>query len=213
MSTEWFRRSSWSDHDREEFYARLKRSRSAGKKAQYLRIQASYLAQAGYHSAAIELLDQMIAMYPERTQLAQAHVQKAESLAKLGRVDGAIQEFREALQAERDIPNVRTNAWLDYAWFVVKLELAGFYDEVSRVLMEFRDERGIKLPALEYRYAAVQALLAEACGEMESAQDYANRAFAEAAKSHSGLRNHPNVGLVGSEDSVFKDRLRALAGR
>src|SRR5258708_1677279 len=110
---EWFRRSTWTDQDREEFDAQLKRCRSASKKAQYLRIQAIHLAEAGLHAAAIELLDQLFVKFPERIELTSAYLQKAESFAFLGQTEPAIREFRLALQAERDFPNVRTNAWLN----------------------------------------------------------------------------------------------------
>ena len=69
--TDWFRRTAWSDADREDFNARLKRSRGEGNKAQYLRIQAVYLAEAGHHHNAIELLDRLFAEFPQKGQLAQ----------------------------------------------------------------------------------------------------------------------------------------------
>src|SRR5690349_9374034 len=89
-NNEWFRRTTWSDADRVDFSARLKRSRGAGNKAQYLRIQAGHLADVGHHAAAIELLDQLLAEFPERVELAQAHAQKAKSLADLGQFAAAI---------------------------------------------------------------------------------------------------------------------------
>jgi tetratricopeptide (TPR) repeat protein len=118
--TEWFRRSTWSDADREDFNARLKRSRGDGNKAQYLRIQAGHLADAGHHAVAIELLDRLFAEFPQRIELAQAHSQKAESLAQLGQTEAAVKEYRAALQTERDFPNVQTNAWLDFGWLIVE---------------------------------------------------------------------------------------------
>jgi tetratricopeptide (TPR) repeat protein len=210
--TEWFRRTTWSDADREDFNARLKRSRGVGNKAQYLRIQAGHLADAGLHAAAIELLDRLFAEFPRRIELAQAHAQKADSLAKLGQLEAAIGEYRTALQTERDFPNVRTNAWLDFGWLVVERQLTDFYDEVSRVLQEFREEDGLKFPAIEYRYATIQALLADARSEKAQARKFAKQALAEAAKDHSGLRYHSTVGLVGSEQATFASRLRTLAG-
>ena len=210
--TEWFRRTTWSDADQEDFNARLNRSRGAGNKAQYLRIQAAHLSEAGHHAGAIELLDRLFARFPERIELAQAQAQKADSLAKMGQIESAIQEYRAALQTERDFPNVRTNAWLDFGWLVVKGQLTDFYQEVSQVLLEFREEGDLKFPAIEYRYAAIQALLADARGEKGRAREFAKQAFAEAAKDHSGLRYHPTVGLVGSERDTFESRLRGLAG-
>jgi tetratricopeptide (TPR) repeat protein len=210
--TEWFRRATWSDADREDFNARLKRSRGAGNKAQYLRIQAGHLADAGNHAAAIELLDRLFAEFPQHIELAQTHAQRAESLANLGQFEAAIQEYRVALQTERDFPNVRTNAWLDFGWLVVERQLTDYYDEVSQVLPEFRQEGGLRFPAIEYGYAAIQALLADYRGERARAREFAQQALAEAAKEHSGLRYHPTVGLVGSERNTFANRLRTLAG-
>ena len=209
---DWYRRSTWTERDRDEFNARLKRSRGAANKAQYLRIQALYLAEAGCHEGAIELLDQMFAEFAERIQLAQAHAQKADSLAKLGQTETAIREYRAALQAERDFPNVRTQAWLDFGWFVVEKQLTALYSEVLQVLEEFRDNAGMKLPAIEYRYSAIQSLLADARGERIAAREFSKQALAEASKSHSGLQYHPMIGLVGPERAKFESRLEALAG-
>ena len=210
--TEWFRRTTWSDADREDFNARLKRSRGMGNKSQYLRIQAVYLSQAGHHASAIELLDRLFAEFPDKIQLADAHAQKAESLAKMGHTEAAIGEYRASLQAERDYPNVRTNAWLYFGWFVLEMQLTPLYDEVAKVFEEFRKRDGIKFPAIEYRYAAILALLADARGEKARAREFAQQALAEAAKEHSGLQYHPTVGLVGSERNMFLNQLRSLAG-
>jgi hypothetical protein len=122
--TEWFRRDTWTDIDRDDFIARLKRARGAGNKAQYLRIQ----------------------------------------------------------------------------------------EEVSHVLHEFREREVLTFPAIEYRYAAIQAMLADARGEKSRAREFAKQALAEAAKEHSGMRYHPTVGLVGTERKTFAARLRMLAG-
>jgi tetratricopeptide (TPR) repeat protein len=210
--TEWFRRSTWGEADREDFNARLKRSRGAGNKAQYLRIQAGHLAEAGNHAAAIELLDRLLSEFPHRIELALAHSQRAASLANLGQCEAAIQEYRVALQTERDFPNVRTKAWLDFGWLVVERQLTDYYDEVSQVLGEFREEGGLRFPATEYRYAAIQALLADYRGNKARAREFAQQALAEAAKEHSGFRRHPTVGLVGSESNTFANRLMTLAG-
>ena len=208
---EWFRRTTWTDDDRKDFNARLKRSRGASNKAQYLRIQAYHLAEVGNEEGSIELLDRLFAEFPDKLQLAQAHQQKGSSLARLSKIEAAIQELRAALQAERDFPNVKTNAWLDFGWLVVEKQLIDLYDEVSRVLQEFRDESGLTFPATEYRYATIQALLADAKGEEALASEFAKQALAEAAKVHSGLSYHPALGLAGSERNIFEKRLEELA--
>jgi len=208
---EWFRRTTWTDDDRKDFDARLKRSRGASNKAQYLRIQAYHLAEVGLEEEAIELLDRLFAEFPDKLQLAQAHQQKGSSLARLRKTEAALQELRAALQAERDFPNVKTNAWLDFGWLVVEKQLTDLYDEVCRVLQEFRAESGLTFPSIEHRYATIQALLADAKGEEGRAREFAKQALAEAAKVHSALSYHPALGLVGSEFNIFEKRLAELA--
>jgi tetratricopeptide (TPR) repeat protein len=210
--TEWFRRTTWSDADREDFNAHLKRSRGAGNKAQFLRIQACHLADAGRHADAIELLDRLFTEFPQQFELAQSHAQKADCLTALGQIEAAIQEYRAALQAERDYPQVQTNAWLDFGWLVVKSQLSDLYQEVSRVMHEFGDGRGFEFPSVIYACNTIQALLADARGDNARAREFAKQALAEADKDHSGLRNHPRLGLVGPEHHTFERRLKALAG-
>lgn len=210
-SVDWYRRTTWSDRDRDEFNDRLKRSRSARKKAQYLRIQALYLAQSGYHISAIELLDKILTEFPERTELAQAHNQKAESLAQLGQLSSAVDEYRASLAAQRDCPGVRTMAWLDYGCLVVEHQLADLYDEISKVLDEFQDRSGMIFPAQEFRYCLIRAIIAESRNHKDVARRFAVQAIAQASKDHSGFRYHPTVGLVGNEQNKFDAKLKALA--
>ncbi len=88
MSDDWFRRRTWSDADRTEFFSRLGRSRSAFHKAQYVRIQALELHESGgaSHAAdALELLDLVVERWMEDAQGASVHYQRAECLRDLGR--------------------------------------------------------------------------------------------------------------------------------
>lgn len=209
--SEWFRRNTWTKQDQEEFNARLKRTRGDSNKAQYLRIQALHLAEAGQDGGAIELLDRLLLEYPNGLEIAQAHAQKADLLAKSGQTVEAVNEYRNALQAERDFPNVKTSAWLDFGWLVVTNRVLHLYDEVDRVLKEFREEGGLQLPIVEYRYAAIQALLADARVDGERARQFAKQALEQAAKSHSGLRYHPTLALVGPEWNTLNVQLRSLA--
>jgi hypothetical protein len=66
----WYRRRTWTDEDRAGFFARLRRSRSGFHKAQYCRIQAYELQQAGNYHAALELLDLLMKEWPDDAQKA-----------------------------------------------------------------------------------------------------------------------------------------------
>lgn len=83
---DWFRRSTWSASDKEEFEARLRRARPAGR-AQYLRIQAVYLSETGRDDLvppAIELLDRLLAEYPDSMQVALAEQLRARCYERMG---------------------------------------------------------------------------------------------------------------------------------
>jgi tetratricopeptide (TPR) repeat protein len=169
------------------------------------------LAEAGHHDAAIDLLDRMLQDFPEGIELAQAHLQKAESLAALGHAEQAVQEFRGALQCERNLPNVRTHAWLTFGWFVIERQMDRLYEEVSCAMDEFHDVAGETFPALQYRYCVLRTVIAEAKGDNTTAAEFANKALTEAARGHSGFRYHPTLGLVGAEHDRFEQKLNALA--
>lgn len=211
LKTEWYRRTTWTDSDREEFNSRLGRSRSAFNKAQYLRIQASHLAEAGLQVPAIELLDRMFEQFPEKSQVAAAHEQRAKCLASIGQTSQAINEYRAALQAERDFPNVRTDAWLSLGWLVIEHGMTDLYDEVLSVLREFETD-SMPFPITRYRYLTIQALIADSYGNNVEARDFASGAISEAARDHSGFQYHAKLGLVVSPPAWIAKKLSALAG-
>jgi tetratricopeptide (TPR) repeat protein len=101
-----------------EFDARLARSRGADRKAQYLRIQATHLFEAGQPHltrAALALVDRLIAEFPDPFQLAPALALRAEALVDLGRTDEALQTYERALNARRAFPQVGDDGYLGYA--------------------------------------------------------------------------------------------------
>ena len=128
---DWYRKTTWSKSDKEEFFERLKRSRTSFHKAQYLRIQASHLQSVGTIEMAnhsLELLDLMFKEFPEKSELSSAFLQKAECLIILGNIQQAIDEMRNTLQSEREFPNVKTYAWLEFGWTTIIYQLSDLYN-------------------------------------------------------------------------------------
>jgi len=213
LANEWYRRNTWTRDDQADFEARLARARKQNK-AQYLRIQASHLMETAnpqLTSAALELLNRMLAEYPSDIQVAQAHAQRAECHIRLGEVDKAIEAFRCALARERQFPNVRTNAWLDFGWLVIDRRLSRLYDEALGVLTEFKDT--MPFPVQRYRFHAIRALVAADRGALANAREEAKKALEAGRATHSGFRYHPTLGLVRETSSGVHSRLEALAGR
>lgn len=191
----------------------MKRSRGSGK-AQYLRIQAGHLHELGEASslrAALELLDLLIAEYPEPIQLAQAHAQRAECWSALGEGDAGLVAYREALDAERKLPNVKTNAYIGFGELAIDLAREDLYPEALSALDEFGGEEAF--PILRYRSCAVRALMCERLGRVAEARRHAESALEAAAATESTFRYHRKLGLVTNQETDTHRRLLALAGR
>jgi tetratricopeptide (TPR) repeat protein len=211
---DWYRRKSWSAQDREDFLARLKRSRGAYNKAQYTRIQAVELfstKNAELVRPALDLLDMLISEWPEETsQIASAYQHRAECLLALNRIEEAVNDFRMAFEWQRKMPGWKTDAHLDFAWMVATRRLTDLFDESLAVLDEFGGHE--IFPIQKYRSAAACALIADQRGDSEKAAGFARIALEEAKKTHTGFRYHPSLCLVGTPpDEQTHEQIKVLA--
>lgn len=213
MANEWFRKASWSEADQADFYARLKRSRSAGRKAQYLRIQAYHLEETGAPElivSALTHLERMISEFPEASELACAYTQKASCLRALGQTDKAVACYRRALDTERKNPSRRTRARLEFGRLVCESKLVELYDEALAVLDELRPA-GLLFPVDVYEYFGIRALVVAHRGDVPKARQFAEKALEAAAESESGFRYHPTLGLVRDKQTPFFNSVKAIA--
>ena len=208
---DWYRLTTWSEKDQKAFFARLDRSRENRHKAQYLRIQAVYLEEVGNEDmikASLSLLDLLFDKYPEPAEFAQAHLQKAHCLFKLGKIDECIDHLHKSLQAEREYPHSKTMAWLDFGWIIVEKKKSNLFDEAIAVLEEFK--KPLLFPMEIYKLNAILALIAEECGEFVRAREYARTAIEASSRKDSGLRYHRDAGLVKNTNTSVHARLDAL---
>ena len=209
---EWFRRTTWSPQDQEEFQQRLMRSRSTFHKAQYLRIQALHLAEVGTApllEAAIALLNQLITQFPDPGELPSAHQQRARCLSDLGRHREALEAYEAAIVAQRAEPNVHSGIPVEYAELVVTLRRTDLYARVEGLLDEFPQAPGPQFPVGDYSHSVVRAFLAAEREEWTKVRDYAKKALAAAAKTQAPFRHHRKVGLVSFVDPEVLAQLRA----
>jgi tetratricopeptide (TPR) repeat protein len=213
MANDWFRKTTWSEADQADFFARLKRCRTNYNKAQYLRIQASHLESIGSDEmlkSSLELLDKMFAEFPEQTQMASAYSQKASCLAKLGNIDDAIVNYQSALQTEREYPRVKTYAFMQFGRLVVEKNLIKLFDQALDELKEL-DSRGIKFPSDIFQAFGIRSIIMAKRGEPDIASEFAKVAIEAADKSHSGFRYHSTVGLVSDKETPFYKTVQAIA--
>jgi tetratricopeptide (TPR) repeat protein len=208
---DWYRNTTWTPEVQAAFRSRLDRSRGRFKKAQYLRIQALYLAEAALLEPAIQLLNELLGEYPEPSQLSSAMMQRAQCFYRMSQIPKAIDDYRRALQAERDRPIVKTDAWLKFAWMIASERMAELYDEALAVLAEFSSPLALLFPLQRFQYNATRALIVESKGDRTSAQSFAAAALKDAATEHSGFSRHPTLGIARDPDEHVLQRLKAIA--
>ncbi|MDI6716988.1 MAG: hypothetical protein QME63_08605 [Actinomycetota bacterium] len=210
---EWFRKTTWSQEDREEFFARLAKVDNPFHKAQYLRIQALHLRDSHLPlmvSYAIELLNLLIEECPEPSQLAMAYLQKAECLSDLGFFPEAIQAYRESLEAQRKYPSFKTDAALSFGIFAITYGLTDLYDEILGALNEFSDLANN--PERIYRYNTIKAIIADFKGDAGSAQEFAREAINASQKFFSGLHyDKETFSLVAKSNDGLYRKIKELA--
>lgn len=201
---DWYRSEVWNSDVEAGFRQRLKRARDM---SQYLRIQASCLAES-YPDAALGLLDEYFAL-GEHFDFAQAHVDRARAFSASGDIEAALSSYEAALERERQFAPLKTQAYLDFACLVVEAGIGGLYDRALQILDAHRD-RPI-FPADRYRAHGARALILEQRGHLEEARAAANLAMEAACETRSGFAHHPHLGLVEGIDDGFGRRVAALA--
>jgi tetratricopeptide (TPR) repeat protein len=200
---DWYRNTEWDEEGKQSFLARIGRSRGIYNKAQYLRIQASYIAVSDIDQS-IELLMMIVNDYPDESQLSLTHSQIAECFIKLGKVDAAIYEFRKSFEAMRNYPKEKNFAYASFSELVLNKGLAQYYEEAVDVLNEFNTF--LYMPKYKYEHHSLLALLLFELGKVELAKEYSLLALEAAKATTSGIKYHPKIGIVeGDVDSRIKE--------
>ena len=202
-TTEWFRNVTWTEAVAAQFEVKLKRAR---RKEQYLRIQASTLANIE-PNVAHSLLDRYFEL-PDQFDHAQAHVDRAKAYLAQARVAEAIVAYRAALSRELEFPNLLTQAYIDLPYLVAEQCVEPEYARALEVLDKHKTRLMFWLD--HFKWNAAKAFILQALGKSTEAQAFASAALSAAAKEESGFQWHQTVGLVGGSYGHVIARLSRL---
>jgi hypothetical protein len=210
MATDWFRKTTWSEADREDFEAHLKRSRGAYNKSQYVRIQASHLenAKPPLYQEALSLLERALTEWRDDSQVACALFQKAKCVLATKGLDAAIPVFREGLEFEKRRSQARTGAWVEFPWQIVKHRRVDLFREALGWLAFC--PTGMLLPIDQFRVSVVLAIVKMSEGDLAFAKSCAVDAERAADTNDSGLAHHKKLGLVESVEPWVRAELQRI---
>jgi tetratricopeptide (TPR) repeat protein len=202
---DWFRHKDWNAEIEAAFFEKLRRAR---EKKQYLRIQASTLANLK-PEVALRLLDEYFALGDHFDQ-AQGYSDRARAYLTLGDIENAMAALEAALVREKQYPHLLTDAYLDLPFLIATHRIQSRYGQALDLLERHRAR--LNFPVDHFRWHATYALILSANAQTSRAREHARQALAAAAKDHSGFRYHPGVGLVGQKYEYIRKQLTATAG-
>lgn len=213
MATEWYRCESWTKAEEEHFFAKLGRARKDGR-AQYLRIQAHHLVESRdvrLLEAAESLLNKILTDFPDN------RVEKSMTLNQLGSIyrirgnnDRALHYFKQAVDFEKEFPNVISGAHLSFAEIVIEDDRTEFYDEVEEILVTEMEKGGFYFPSQRYIGSSVLSVIFASKSDADKAKYYADLAEINAAATTNTLWNprKRNLGLVEARKDWLDKRVR-----
>lgn len=192
--TDWYRRKTWTKTDEEEYFAKLVRARKAGR-AQYLKIQAIELVatkDSQLLDAAEFLIQKLFTVYPNDK------LERSSSLETLGDIykyrqqfDRAIEFYKEAVVFEKTYPNVQTQAYLEYAELVVKLNKQDEYDFAEKIIL--KRAKGSMFPIEKYKAYSILSIISNFRGDKEKAKEYAALADKNASAGYVHEQKGPQL--------------------
>jgi hypothetical protein len=204
--TDWFRSPGWSAAAQQDFELRLARARTTSR-AQYLRIKAVSLEQAGEIDGARTLLRRIVKDHAEAwPEVAFAH----ERLGDLARASGdqttAQAEYRMALDTSPNLSGTTGEVHLKLGEVLFESGL-GSLAEIEQLLRDASVH--LALASTAFRHHVLTARLATATGDVDRRRDAAAAALglADAVPQFS---RHPTVGVVSATPSLLAE-LRSMA--
>ncbi|WP_411767150.1 hypothetical protein [Winogradskyella sp. A3E31] len=215
MSKEdWYRNIEWNDQIESEFESRLKRSRGNYHKAQYLRIQASYLLdskKSKLQEKGVEYMERLIKDYPEE-KFSTIHgiEQLGDFYLKNKSFDKAEKHFRKVTEYYYAETRSGTSGLADLKLCetILKSEQTEKFEEAYEMATEKFDatDGSLMMNSDKYYYADLMANLCYKMNRKNEATEFAQSAMELSKITEPQFNRHKTVGIV----KVVKEKIERL---
>lgn len=199
---DWYRNKTWDSIIETNFENRLKRSRGAYHKAQYLRIQASYLLDSSdmkVQLTGVRLMGRLVSDFPtEEFSVIFGQEQLGDYYLKIGDLVKAEKHFRivtEYYEVNKSRSNTSAKADLKLAETILKGNSTDKLGEAYRLCKQypvteliFNDDR--------FYYAELVAHICDKLNKREEAREFAMKAIEISKIARPQFYRHKTVGLV-----------------
>jgi len=209
QSADWFRDPGWGRATRDQFEERLNRAR-IGNRAQYLRIKALALRDAGELHGAKELLNRVVSDYPDSMDCGFCLELLGDIAREEGSSETAEKNYRDVIRRWPDLNG--TSGMVEVSLAEVLTESAGLerHEEALR-LLDSALKRGRMMNSDLFRWNIALARVAEQLGDAETVSRAARTALS-LTKVGPQFPRHPTVGLARPDAATLAWLERAAAG-
>lgn len=166
MEAELYKNSHWSKADKELFFDALHQEKDDDK-ARYLNAKAAeLLVAARKHSllGAIELCDEAITGYPNKTEISQSYLIRARSYELLGKLKQADSDYEEAYTWSGLVSRDKMDAASQYLEFIVRHKRKKQYDK-ALLLIQAIERDAFRLIVHDFLRLAGKAVIARRRGK------------------------------------------------
>jgi tetratricopeptide (TPR) repeat protein len=206
MAIDWYRKTTWTTEDENEFFLKLKRAQKLNR-PQYLKIQAITLNDTNDKELliiALKLVEKYFDEYPDdRFNRSDAFKLKGDILCKTEKYDLALESYKEAIDFERTYPQVKTDAYLDYSELVIRLNRTDLFRNVEKILLKQAGEW--HFPKDKYVGNAILSIIYKHKNNLEKSNYYKALADEAAKAESSGFRYHKKLGLVNKRSELLDE--------
>ncbi|NOT51099.1 MAG: hypothetical protein HOP10_07455 [Chitinophagaceae bacterium] len=207
---DWYRNKNWDDTIETEFEARLKRSRGASNKAQYLRIQASYLLDSSDKNnqlVGLRLMNRMITDFPtEEFSVIFGIEQLGDYYFKTGVYDKAEHYFRivtDHYKNKNSRSGTSATADLKLAETILNSNQSNKLNEAYKLCKDYPLDE-LTFNNDKFYYAELLAQLCDKMNKNHEAKEYAKIAIEISKITQPQLSRHKTIGLVHATDNQLR---------